>query len=77
MTVPNVGLVNADVRRLRRVLVQEWLARSKQYAQKLFSGQPKELTKQILITTWQSLKNVIPKNWSLEGAEHVRLRPRR
>jgi superfamily II DNA or RNA helicase len=32
------------------------------YTQKLFSGQPKELTKQILITTWQSLKNVVPKN---------------
>jgi superfamily II DNA or RNA helicase len=28
------------------------------YCQKLFSGQPKELNKQILITTWQSLKNI-------------------
>jgi superfamily II DNA or RNA helicase len=28
------------------------------YMQKLFSGQPRELTKNLLITTWQSLKNV-------------------
>ena len=28
------------------------------YTQKLFSGQPKELTKNLLITTWQSLKNI-------------------
>lgn len=31
------------------------------YAQKLFTGQPKELTKNILITTWQSLKIIADK----------------
>lgn len=32
-----------------------------EYAQKLFTGQPKELTKNLLITTWQSLKNIADK----------------
>lgn len=60
LVVPNVGLVNqmfADFTEYSKV--NGW--RCDDYAQKLFSGKPRELTQQILITTWQSLKGVIPK----------------
>jgi superfamily II DNA or RNA helicase len=61
LTVPNIGLVNqmfADFDEYSHK--NGW--RVEDLAQKLFTGQSKELTKQILITTWQSLKNVIPKS---------------
>lgn len=60
LVVPNVGLVNqmfSDFDEYSKV--NGW--KVEDISQKLFSGKPRELTQQILITTWQSLKSVIPK----------------
>jgi superfamily II DNA or RNA helicase len=61
LCVPNIGLVSQMFSDFEEYSFKNgW--KIEQYAQKLFSGQSKELIKQILITTWQSLKNVVPKN---------------
>src|SRR5206468_12700990 len=60
LVVPNVGLVTqmfADFGEYSKI--NGW--QIEDHAQKLFSGKPRELSEQILITTWQSLKGVIPK----------------
>lgn len=58
LMVPTVQLVNQMYSDFQEYSVNNEFNVAK-YTQKLFSGQAKELTKNILITTWQSLKNVV------------------
>ncbi len=55
LMVPSVQLVNQMYSDFEEYAYEFDVAK---HCQKIFSGQPKELTKQILITTWQSLKNI-------------------
>lgn len=58
LMVPTVQLVNQMYSDFQEYSANNGFDVAK-YTQKLFSGQAKELTKNILITTWQSLKNVV------------------
>jgi len=58
LMVPTVQLVNQMYSDFQEYSATNGFDVTK-YTQKLFSGQSKELTKNILITTWQSLKNVV------------------
>jgi len=57
LMVPSVQLVNQMFNDFEEYSENNGFDVAK-YTQKLFSGQPKELTKNLLITTWQSLKNI-------------------
>ena len=57
LMVPTIQLVNQMFSDFQEYSVRNGFSVEKM-AQKLFTGQPKELTKNILITTWQSLKNI-------------------
>ncbi len=58
LMVPTVQLVNQMYSDFQEYSANNGFNVDK-YTQKLFSGQAKELTKNILITTWQSLKNIV------------------